>query len=200
MKTLVLDSAFVPIVAIIIDGKEVAENHSNSGRNSDTYMQLIDNTLKQANLSVDDIDCIAINVGPGSFTGLRVAISIAKGLGFASDMKYQTFTSFDYVQTDVQTILVPGFSNFVYSKDVAGNMNCEDVNTLNIAYNYATFCDGIFNDLVKKGYNIKLLEKLPYAKVIKTSRANWHKINELEPLYLRKSQAELQREAKNKKN
>ncbi len=46
-------------------------------------LPLIDQLLKKHNLQLSDVTGIGVNVGPGSFTGLRVGISIANALGFA---------------------------------------------------------------------------------------------------------------------
>ena len=194
MKTLVLDSAFTPVAIVLSDNKKLGEVVSKNEKNSETFMQDIDNCLSMAKLTIDDIDEIAINLGPGSFTGLRVGVSIAKGLGFANDMKYTAFTSFDYVSAN-KTILVPGFSSFVYIKFLDGNMNCVDIASLDKKLKYVTMCDAIYNTLKSSGYDIEFQEKLPYEKIILKTQNKFLKINQLEPLYLRKSQAELMREA-----
>lgn len=194
MKTLVLDSAFTPVAIVLSDNKKLGEVVSKNEKNSETFMQDIDNCLSMAKLTIDDIDEIAINLGPGSFTGLRVGVSIAKGLGFASDMKYTAFTSFDYVSAN-KTILVPGFSSFVYIKFLDGNMNCVDIDSLDKKLKYVTMCDAIYNTLKTNGYDIEFQKKLPYEKIILKTQNKFLKINQLEPLYLRKSQAELMREA-----
>lgn len=49
-------------------------------------MQMIDAVLSDAELSVSDLDALAVTVGPGSFTGLRIGFSVAQGLAFSSDI------------------------------------------------------------------------------------------------------------------
>lgn len=46
----------------------------------------IQDCLKEAGLSIKDIDAIAVGKGPGSYTGLRIGVSAAKGLCFANDI------------------------------------------------------------------------------------------------------------------
>ena len=46
----------------------------------------IDEILKENNFKIDDLDAVAISKGPGSYTGLRIGVSAAKGLCFAKDI------------------------------------------------------------------------------------------------------------------
>ncbi|WP_338982351.1 tRNA (adenosine(37)-N6)-threonylcarbamoyltransferase complex dimerization subunit type 1 TsaB [Fusobacterium nucleatum] len=55
----------------------VKKNHSN------IVMPIIDNLFKISDLKINDIDKIAVAIGPGSFTGVRIALGIAKGLAMA---------------------------------------------------------------------------------------------------------------------
>ena len=55
----------------------VKKNHSN------IVMPIIDNLFKISDLTTNDIDKIAVAIGPGSFTGVRIALGIAKGLAMA---------------------------------------------------------------------------------------------------------------------
>ena len=45
--------------------------------------RLVRATLERAGLGWDDLDGLAVSIGPGSFTGLRVAVSLAKGIAYA---------------------------------------------------------------------------------------------------------------------
>ena len=55
----------------------VKKNHSN------IVMPIIDNLFKISDLTINGIDKIAVAIGPGSFTGVRIALGIAKGLAMA---------------------------------------------------------------------------------------------------------------------
>lgn len=196
MNILILDTAYSQEVSVIKNNLVVSKESVKSENHSDTFMMLIDNCLKNANLNVNNIDCIAVNIGPGSFTGLRVAVSIAKGLGVQSDMKYKTFTSFDYLKNiDKRIVVLSGFSNFVYIKNDK-DMDCVEINKLDNSKKYITNNERIFNSLNQIGFDIILEEKQDYLTIINNDGCKDIKINELEPLYLRKSQAEIERDKK----
>jgi len=69
------------------------ENHilchlkvSDKNVHSSLLTSFIENCLKQANLSLTEINAIGINAGPGSFTGLRIGIAVAKGVCYGSSI------------------------------------------------------------------------------------------------------------------
>ena len=82
MKILGVDSsATAASAAVLSDGKLLSVTFSNTGlTHSQTLLPMIDNTLKTAGLTVNDIDCFAVTNGPGSFTGVRIGVSAVKGL------------------------------------------------------------------------------------------------------------------------
>ena len=86
MKVLAIETATsVCGAAIVGDGKVLANRSLNIPHcHSEKIMTLIDEILHEAGLTLRDIDGIAVSAGPGSFTGLRVGVSTAKGLAFAS--------------------------------------------------------------------------------------------------------------------
>jgi tRNA threonylcarbamoyladenosine biosynthesis protein TsaB len=70
--------------ALIAAGVLIGEDmRSGPGNSSALLLSMIDRLLQDAALSADELDCIAVAQGPGSFTGLRVSISTAQGLGFS---------------------------------------------------------------------------------------------------------------------
>lgn len=193
MKMLIFDLAFNPTVVLLDGDMVIGLKENTQSQNSDRYLEMVDSLLKENNLNISDVKKIVINIGPGSFTGLRVAISLAKGIGFAGDVLFSTFNSFDYVEPN-QNIVVPGFSNFVYVKFADGTMICEDVASLDKSLQYVTFSELLLKK-IQGVLNVTLVNKLGYDKICKKV-SDLKKIDELEPLYLRKSQAEIQRENK----
>lgn len=87
MKILGIDSSgMVATVAILDEKKIVAEYTVCHGRtHSETLLPMIDEVMKSAELTVNDMDAIAIAAGPGSFTGLRIGAATAKGLALSID-------------------------------------------------------------------------------------------------------------------
>ncbi len=82
MKILGIDSsAKSASVAVVEDEKILSSFFINTGlTHSQTLMPMIESTLKCSNISLEDIDLVAVNKGPGSFTGVRIGVAAAKGI------------------------------------------------------------------------------------------------------------------------
>ena len=87
MKLLVLDSSgLVASVALIEDDQLIAEyTTGNKLTHSQTLLPMLDEVIKRTSFEIEDIDAVAVAKGPGSFTGLRIGAATAKGLGLALD-------------------------------------------------------------------------------------------------------------------
>jgi tRNA threonylcarbamoyladenosine biosynthesis protein TsaB len=74
-------------VSLAENGNVIALKELNDGNYShaEKLHVFIDDILKESNKSVNEISAIAISKGPGSYTGLRIGVSAAKGLSFALD-------------------------------------------------------------------------------------------------------------------
>ncbi len=83
-KVLAIDSATKICSVSIRDtfGKIHTRTEVGSGIHSEMLFVFIDELLKKCNLSVDDLDAVLTSMGPGSYTGLRIAVSAVKGLLF----------------------------------------------------------------------------------------------------------------------
>ena len=70
-------------VSLEIDGLKDEMVMEQKVASSQNVLLLIDRLLEEHEIGVGDIDQILVNSGPGSFTGIKVGISIANALGFA---------------------------------------------------------------------------------------------------------------------
>mgnify|MGYP002596041568 CR=1 FL=1 len=88
MKILALETSARSVSAAVTEnGTVLVSAYQNRGlTHSVTLMPLIDGMLHAAGLSLDDIGLIAVTNGPGSFTGLRIGVSAAKGLAWAKEL------------------------------------------------------------------------------------------------------------------
>ena len=69
-------------VGLKIDGNEIIKRQPLDTRKAQVVLPIFEQLLKENNLRLEDITGIEVNPGPGSFTGIRVGISIANTLGF----------------------------------------------------------------------------------------------------------------------
>jgi len=74
-------------VCIAIDGKAEFVKENNEGRNHASVLTLlIEQVLQEADLTAKNLDALAISQGPGSYTGLRIGVSVAKGICYAANI------------------------------------------------------------------------------------------------------------------
>ena len=88
MKILALETSAKAVSAAISEnGRILASGYQDTGlTHSRTLMPIVEHILKNAELKLEDMDAIAVAVGPGSFTGIRIGVAAAKGLAFADGL------------------------------------------------------------------------------------------------------------------
>ena len=87
MKILALETSAVSAsVAVCEDDFLICQSFQRTGlTHSATLMPMLEDMLKNSGMSLDEIDLVAVASGPGSFTGLRIGVSAAKGLAWSLD-------------------------------------------------------------------------------------------------------------------
>lgn len=99
MKILAIDSSCSSAsCAILNDNKlevEIFLNHKL--QHSIILFPMIEQVLQMTELTIDDIDAVAVSGGPGSFTGIRIGVATAKGIvqGGAGNKKFAAISSLD---------------------------------------------------------------------------------------------------------
>lgn len=91
-------------VSISKDGKTIAikEDNDKSYSHAERLHVYIDDVLKEANIKSKDLNGIAVSKGPGSYTGLRIGVSAAKGLCFALDKPLISIPTLDALAHQVE--------------------------------------------------------------------------------------------------
>lgn len=99
MKILGIDtSAKTSSVGICDDDKIVDELFLDKGlTHSETILPMIDEILTRNELTLDDIDALAVNNGPGSFTGIRIGVAVVKGLAFEKNIPCYEVSTLDSI-------------------------------------------------------------------------------------------------------
>ena len=84
------------------DGRATAEKVA--ARHSSNLLRLCDEVLRATGVTVSDLAAIACGAGPGSFTGLRVGLAVAKGLALADRIPLVLVSSLDALAADLASL------------------------------------------------------------------------------------------------
>lgn len=97
MKILALDSSAVcASAAVYEEGRLLAESFLNVGlTHSETLLKLVAGVLEPPGISLDAIGLFAVSAGPGSFTGVRIGVSLVKGLAFGRNTPCASVSSLE---------------------------------------------------------------------------------------------------------
>lgn len=170
---------------------ECGTNHSVS------LMPKIEELLLKADLDLKNADFLAVVVGAGSFTGIRIGVSSIKALCFAYDLPALSITSFDTLAYNVKdgkvlSVIDAGHGGFYVAGYSDGNivlppsyMLKQELDLIKDGYTIVTSnkIDGI------ESLTVSVLDGLIKAINAKSNQAT-KDLDLISPLYVRKSQAE----------
>jgi tRNA threonylcarbamoyladenosine biosynthesis protein TsaB len=94
--------------ALWVDGKMYSRQASQARMHAELILPFIDELLEQAQISKADIDGLILGIGPGAFTGVRIAVAVAQGIALALNIKVvpvsnlQTLAYKAYQQLDTE--------------------------------------------------------------------------------------------------
>ncbi len=88
MKILAIDTTAVTAAAALTENEHPIGTAVQNGTltHSETMLNLVENLLANARTTVDDLDLLAVSAGPGSFTGVRIGVSLIKGMAFGKNI------------------------------------------------------------------------------------------------------------------
>ena len=132
MNILGIESSSKECSVAITYNKKTHQSSALINNDSATSLPIItEELIKKLSLKFSDLDAIAISMGPGSFTGLRVSLSYAKGLAIALDIPIIPISTFDImllphikdIKDNPITIIIHSHGNTVYNAKYILNKN-----------------------------------------------------------------------------
>ena len=106
MKNLIIDAANEKILfKIITNTKSYTSDHLNSRENFDKIVILLFEFFRENNMKISDINNIFVNQGPGSFSGIRSSIAVAKGLCITNQLSLYGFDNYQIKDKNYTKIL-----------------------------------------------------------------------------------------------
>lgn len=198
----------------------VKVNHSN------VIMDAVDSLFKLSGLNIKDVDRIAVTIGPGSFTGIRIGTAIAKGLAYSLKKPIVGVNELDvlaHMGENREDIIVPlidarkervYFSKYRYIDNILlreeeykdGELReiLDDLKGKKVTFigDGAIVNEKLINEILEKDYTIfSKANSIPRAGV--AAQISLHLAEDnlytLEPLYVNKSQAEREKEEREKR-
>ena len=98
MKILAFDTTNNSVSVAISKGERILAYNEElrPSMQAETIVPMIEDTLKKAKLSYNQIDYLAVTNGPGSFTGIRIGLSVAKGILLSTAIKGIALSNFEF--------------------------------------------------------------------------------------------------------
>jgi len=93
----------------------------NTKKHSQLLAPFLDSIIKECNFKIMNLDAIAISIGPGSYTGLRIGLSFAKGIAFSINKPIITVDTFDGINLEIDDsdycIITRGFGEYYFIQE-----------------------------------------------------------------------------------
>ena len=108
MLTLCIDTAYKYLTCALIKNDEVLASFSNEcfKRQSEEVFAALDEVFKKANVERKDLDSICVAEGPGSYTGVRIGMTIAKTIGELFKIDVYTISTLRLYASNLENTMV----------------------------------------------------------------------------------------------
>ena len=197
-------------VAVIFNGKILAESLCESPQSfSETLMPRVEEVIKISG-AFEKLDAVAVSIGPGSFTGLRIGLATAKALAYAWNIKIigvPTLQAMAYNFPSAKVLpLIDAqknraysqlFDNFLPQSDLEVRPIDEIISEAGKSDGEIFLCGDVLNKIkVPLPPNVKLAPphlRMPRASCVAICAEDLGKVDNvmnLEPLYIRRAEAE----------
>lgn len=187
MYTLILDSATKKLYVALLNDDKVLEEIYLEGRNdhAKNIVYKVEEILKNNNITIDNLSSVIVGIGPGSYTGVRMAVTVAKMI--------TVFKDIDLYSISTLKLMASGYKGNILSRIDArrGNSFSTIINTLNDEF---VLVEGMYNteELLNMKYDFDVTEDNFKVDPIYVNKYKEKVINKdlLVPNYLRETEAE----------
>jgi tRNA threonylcarbamoyl adenosine modification protein YeaZ len=212
-KILCFDVSSNSCSVAIAEGQNILffEQEMRPSMQAESLMVIIECALKSTGKLYKDLDYLAVTVGPGSFTGIRIGLAVAKGILYASNIQGIAINNFESAyyrmrmqikEYDTAFVILNAYRNQVYVQQFMQNgtkttpllINNIDIIDLLKQTKGNTICTGsgvpIIYPELKNLDHLTILPRFPIIRAIHVARLADDKINKgdiasIEPLYIR---------------
>ena len=200
MKILAFDTCLDKTYITLAEDDKVLRSETivSDGQNyhSAYLISTIVKVLKELNLTPKDIDMIATDIGPGSFTGIRACTTVARVLAQQLDIKAVGISSLEILSkilggNDLVALDARKNKAYIYDGDIKGAIELEQVDELvkgrtlitdnSLLERFSQYTDKAVSYQVSDYPLGEILAKLAYEKAVNNKETDWRK---LKPLYI----------------
>jgi len=188
MNILLIDTSAKEVAVQVLGDKEVlVVDKVEQGSTSSRIMPAIEQALGEAGITVKQLDVVAAVSGPGSFTGLRIGVSVANGIAFGLGCKRLAVPALAALQEEGALAAIPSRAGYDYTL----GEGYEELTTEEVSRVPSVGLEG-------SGAARILSKEEFYRRQAAYCLAHVEEASEalIEPLYLKKCQAERERENK----
>ena len=207
MKALIIDSSEKQANIGLINEEKIINYKMDEGKSHSQFLlKDIENLLIENNLELKNLDYLSVNVGPGSFTGVRIGLSFVKAFMCVLNVKTVVINNFEIINKNILNknseyfVLISSnneefyYAHFKNDKINYGYSNLEEFNNVINSNKLNVYC--LKEELEEfKGVNnitgvLKNDDSFIKVSIDKINKKEFYDINEISPLYIKKSQAE----------
>ena len=200
MKILAFDTCLDKTYITLAEDDKVLRNETivSDGQNyhSAYLISTIVKVLKELNLTPKDVDMIATDIGPGSFTGIRACTTVARVLAQQLDIKAVGVSSLEILSkilggNDLVALDARKNKAYIYDDDIKGAIELEQVDELvkgrtlitdnSLLERFSQYTGKAVSYQVSDYPLGEILAKLAYEKAVNNEETDWRK---LKPLYI----------------
>ena len=200
MKILAFDTCLDKTYITLAEDEKILKSETilSDGKNyhSAYLISTIVKVLKELNLTPKDIDMIATDIGPGSFTGIRACTTVARVLAQQLDIKAVGVSSLEILSkilggNDLVALDARKNKAYIYDDEIKGAIELEQVDELvkgrtlitdnSLLERFSQYTDKAVSYQVSDYPLGEILAKLAYEKAVNNEETDWRK---LKPLYI----------------